>query len=188
MNTCDIICIIDRSGSMMSVKSDAIGGFNNLLAEQKAQPGQAAMTVVLFDHEYTVLHDRKPIADIPPLNGDTYQPRGSTALLDAIGKTLTTAKDYAPASPGHKYIVAVITDGAENASREWKKAAVKTLTDELTGKGWTFIYLAANQNAFAEASTLGMANQFTQNYVGDAAGTRALYSSTSATLSTIRNS
>lgn len=186
MNTCDIICIIDRSGSMSSVKADAIGGFNSMLAEQKALPGQAAMTVVLFDHEYMVLHERKAINDVPPLDDTTYQPRGSTALLDAIGKALNTAKDYPPASAGHKYIVAILTDGQENHSREWTKPGVKALTDELTAKGWTFIYLAANQDAFAEASALGIANQFTQNYVGDAAGTTRAYANVSSSIATTR--
>lgn len=187
MNTCDIICIIDRSGSMESVKSDAIGGFNNLLAEQKALPGQAAMTVVLFDNRYEVLHERKPVADIPPLDTDSYQPRGSTALLDAIGKALTTAKDYKPASKGHKYIVAILTDGQENSSIEWTKASVKALTDDRTAAGWTFIYLAANQDAFAEASAIGIPLQFTQNYAGNAAGTRAAYASVSSTISDLRS-
>lgn len=187
MNTCDIICILDRSGSMQSVKSDAIGGFNNLLKEQKALPGQAAMTVVLFDHEYEVLHSRKPIANVAPLNDASYVPRGTTALLDAIGKTLTTAKTYDAASPDHKFIVAIITDGQENASREWMKPAVKSLTDELTAKGWTFVYLAANQDAFMEAGALGMANQFTANYAATSIGTQSAYAGVSGSMTNIRS-
>ncbi len=84
----EIVCILDRSGSMQSMRDDAIGGFNAFLEEQKKLPGAAHLTVVLFDHEYDVLHQGVDIQQVAPLNSDTYVPRGQTALLDAVGRTV----------------------------------------------------------------------------------------------------
>ena len=82
--------ILDRSGSMASMAKEAIGGFNAFLESQQKLPGEAKLTLVLFDHEYIVAHSRRPIKDVPPLDDHTYVPRGSTALLDAIGRTINT--------------------------------------------------------------------------------------------------
>ena len=92
----EIVCIIDRSGSMDAIRSDAIGGFNSFITDQKAQPGQALLTLVLFDDEYDVIHDAVTLNAVPPLNELTYIPRGSTALLDAVDGPLTA---WASASP-----------------------------------------------------------------------------------------
>lgn len=186
-NTADIICIVDRSGSMMSIRDDAIGGFNSMLEEQKAVPGEASVTLVLFDHEILTPIDRMSIKDVPPLTQDTFVPRGSTALLDAIGVTLNKARQFQPKGPDHKWIVVIITDGQENSSREWNRENVKKLTDELTDKGWEFVYVAANQDAFAVGAAMGVANSNTMNFTADSIGTRSAYASTSETLSTIRN-
>ena len=82
----EIISIVDRSGSMQSILDDAIGGFNTFLRSQQAQPGEAKLSLILFDHEYQVVHQAVDIQQVEPLNQDTYVPRGSTALLDAVGK------------------------------------------------------------------------------------------------------
>ena len=84
----EIVSIVDRSGSMESILDDAIGGFNTFLAAQQRQPGEAKLSLILFDHEYQVVHQAVDIQQVEPLNQDTYVPRGSTALLDAVGKTI----------------------------------------------------------------------------------------------------
>ena len=147
--------ILDRSGSMETCRDDTIGGFNAFLREQQAEGG--TLTLILFDHEYQVLYERKPIQDVAPLTSETFVPRGSTALLDAIGKTIKNTTSNIPT-------VVILTDGQENSSHEYTKAHIKDLIDQKTRDGWTFVYLGANQDAFAEAGQLGIAPEATVNY------------------------
>lgn len=154
----DRVFLLDVSGSMESCWDDTIGGFNSFLSDQKATGGR--LTLVQFDHEYTVTCSRTPIKDVKPLTRETYKPRGSTALLDAIG---TMIKDWtARAKPS----VVILTDGLENSSKKFTKAHIKDLIEAKTKEGWTFAYLGANQDAFAEAGSIGIAPGCTMNYEG----------------------
>lgn len=152
----DRVFILDRSGSMEACRDDTIGGFNAFLTEQKKEGG--TLTLVQFDHEYLVSYTSKPITDVEPLTGETFNPRGSTALLDAIGKTIKRNANLTNPT------VIILTDGHENSSHEYTKAHVKDLIEEYQKKGWTFVYLGANQDAFAEAGNLGIAPGATMNY------------------------
>jgi Mg-chelatase subunit ChlD len=152
----DRVFLLDRSGSMESCWDDTIGGFNSFLSDQKATGG--TLTLIQFDHEYQVTCERTNIDDIKPLTRETYKPRGSTALLDAIGRLI---KDWKGASNPS---VVILTDGLENASHKFTKAHIKDLIEERTKDGWTFVYLGANQDAFAEAGSLGIAPGCTMNY------------------------
>ena len=165
----EIVCIIDRSGSMDSCKDDAIGGFNKFLSDQKALPGNANLTLAMFNDEYELVHDRVPLADVEPLTDKTYVPSGWTALLDAIGKTLD-GKAY-----GDKGIVIIITDGAENHSSEYKKDRIKEIIEATEEKGWEVHYLGAHADAFAEAGAYGIAIHHTQAFAPDSAGISASY-------------
>ena len=157
----EIAFVLDRSGSMNSIAGDAIGGFNTFLAQQQGEPGEAHLTLVLFDHEYLVAHDNVDIHSIPPLDARTYVPRGMTALLDAIGRTIdaigarlaNTPEDQRPG----KVIVAILTDGMENASRDYNNRRVADMISHQQQKyAWEFIFLAANQDAIATAHTLSI--------------------------------
>lgn len=152
------IFLLDRSGSMESCWDDTIGGYNSFVKDQAAFGG--TMTLVQFDHEYLVTYSKMPIGDVVPLTRDTYKPRGSTALLDAIGQTIKEwTGDTAPT-------VIILTDGYENASRKFTKAHVRDLIESKTKDGWQFVYLGANQDAFAEAGSMGIAPNCTMNYDG----------------------
>jgi hypothetical protein len=156
----DRVFLLDVSGSMESCWDDTIGGFNTFLADQKAMGG--TLTLILFDHEYQLLYECKPIDDVPPLTRETYKPRGSTALLDAIGRAIKEVKTQTIPS------FIILTDGYENASKKYTKAHIKDLISERQTKdGWTFAYLGANQDAFAEAGSLGIAPGCTMNYDGN---------------------
>ena len=124
----EIISIVDRSGSMQSILDDAIGGFNTFLAAQQRQPGQAKLSLILFDNEYQVVHQAVDIQQVEPLNQDTYVPRGSTALLDAVGKTIDAVGERLAATPESErpsqVIVSILTDGYENASQTYSKPKV----------------------------------------------------------------
>jgi len=151
----DRIFILDRSGSMEACRDDTIGGFNAFLREQQAEGG--TLTLILFDHEYSVSYTNKPISDVEPLTINTFVPRGATALLDAIGKAIKNTQSNVPT-------VVILTDGQENSSQEYTKAHIKDLIEQKTKDGWTFVYLGANQDAFAEAGQLGIAPTATANF------------------------
>lgn len=171
----EIICIIDRSGSMASIRDDVIGGFNIFLTQQQELSDAAKMTLVLFDHEYRLICSGIAIKRIRPLSKKTYVPRGTTALYDAIGRTINvTAARFAEMpvhDRPHKIIVAILTDGMENSSREFSGPSIRQLitnyTNELT---WDFIYLAANQDAFKEGEKMGIPRNYSHNYRADCDG------------------
>jgi Mg-chelatase subunit ChlD len=185
-----IAVLLDRSGSMEAVKDETISGFNYFLKEQKAVGDNASFTLVQFDSESTdVVHEARPVRDVPDLNGDTYQPRGSTPLLDALGQTINSTGRTLAAIPEanrpDKIVFVVITDGQENASHKFTKSEVKEMINHQTEKyNWQFIYLGANQDAFAEARAVGIAKANAANY--DPLYTDMAYASTSMNVANYR--
>ncbi len=184
--TAEIAVILDRSGSMEAMATDAIGGFNAFVDAQRAQAGEARMTLVLFNDRYEVPMESQPLAQIPRLTRQTYAPRGGTALLDAIGRTLRTMTEKAAARPAAdrpgSMIVAILTDGEENASREFTLPHISDLIAEKRAQGWEFIFLAANQDAIASATRLSIPMADAQAFVASEAGTREAFSDLSARL------
>ena len=165
----EIICIIDRSGSMESIRSDAIGGFNRFLADQQQPEDPARFTMVLFDDQYEVVHNGIDIRTVPLLTNNTFVPRGVTALLDAVGKTLNTVSARLAEFPAdnrpEKVIVAILTDGHENASREFSLPVIRQMISHYsTDLKWDFIYLAATQDAFSEAGKMGISADNTMQF------------------------
>jgi hypothetical protein len=157
----EITCVVDRSGSMASIAPDAIGGFNTFLESQKAEPGSARLTLVLFDHEYMVVHESADIQSVPPLDENTFVPRGTTALLDALGRTIDDLGKRLAATPEEdrpgKVIVAILTDGMENASQVYSYEKIAAMiTHQRDVYKWDFVFLAANQDAIAEAGKLAI--------------------------------
>jgi hypothetical protein len=167
------IFILDRSGSMESCRDDTIGGFNSFLEDQKQLGGTLSLNQ--FDHEFTVCYKDEPIVKVEPLTRNTFVPRGSTALLDAIGTAIKMCEGK------EKPVFAILTDGLENSSRTYTKAHVKDLIEQKTKDGWTFIYLGANQDAFAEAGSIGISPMTTMNY--DGSKTPEAFSSLSSAMS-----
>ena len=171
----EIICIIDRSGSMESIRSDAIGGFNRFLADQQEPEDPARLTMVLFDDQYDVVHNGTDIHAVPLLTNTTFVPRGMTALLDAVGKTLNTVSARLAEIPvddrPEKIIVAILTDGQENASREFTLPVIREMISHYTTDlKWDFIYLAATQDAFGEAGKMGIPADNTMQVSANEAG------------------
>lgn len=171
-----IICILDRSGSMgmNNVIVEARGGFNNFLNEQKKLKDEATITVALFDDQYELLYDDVNIQEVEEITEKEWSPRGTTALYDAIGKTVNTVKSNHN-KEGHKkpdkVLVCIVTDGQENASHEYNHKAITKLISDCEEDDWNFIYLAANQDAFAVGGSFGMSVGNTYNFTADAAGT-----------------
>ena len=156
----DITLVVDRSGSMQSIRQDAEGGVNAFIKKQAEEPGQAVLTLVQFDTEYEFLHSGKPIAEVPQYR---LVPRGTTALLDAIGRAINETgariSRQAEADRPSLVVFVVMTDGFENSSREFTKAAVRQMIEHQREKyNWQFTFLGADQDAFAEATELGISS------------------------------
>ena len=183
-----IAVVLDRSGSMSLCADDTVGGFNAFVAEQKKAEGEATMTLTQFDTEYEIVYDFKNIQDVPKL---TFVPRGNTALLDAIGRTIQTVGHSLELKPEaerpEKVIFVIITDGKENSSREFKKdqinQLIKTQTDVYK---WEFVYLGANQDAVQEGSALGVL--LTNALTFDTRTTRQIYDALSENVRNLRAS
>ena len=173
----EIVCIVDRSGSMAAVRSDAVGGFNTFLEEQKKLPGEARLTLVLFNDSVDVVHLARPIAELEPFDERSYVPSGSTALLDAVGRTIDKVGQRLAATPEAerpgKVIVAILTDGEENASRKYDLKDVRErIRRQREVYKWEFVFLAANQDAFAEAEKLAIPQADAEAFVASAEGVR----------------
>jgi len=176
----EIICILDRSGSMAGIRSDAIGGFNTFLAEQQKIPGEARLTLVLFNHEYQRTLDAAPLSEVQPLTEATYVPDGMTALLDAVGRTIDEVgkrlADTPEAERPNAVLICILTDGLENRSSDYSREKVREMIEHQQEKyGWTFVFLAANQDAFDEARKLGIRKEDAVNYDATADGVREAY-------------
>jgi hypothetical protein len=157
----EIAYILDRSGSMQPMQEPAVAAFNDFIKSQLDVPGDARLTLIQFDDAYEVHVSAKPIQDVPQLTAATYTPRGSTALLDAIGRTIKETDRRISALPEGekpgKVILAIFTDGEENASQEY---TIKHIGDLIRlyrdQKGWEFLFLAANQDAIASGTAMRM--------------------------------
>lgn len=188
----ELVFILDRSGSMSGLESDTIGGFNSVLTKQQAQEGSAYVTTVLFDDHYELLHDRFNLAKISKITEKEYYVRGSTALLDAIGKTIhkigNTQKYAADEDRAETVMFVIITDGMENASVEYSYEQIKKMIDRQTKKyGWEFIFLGANIDAVEVAGRFGIQKDRAANYHADQEGTMLNYQVISETVSMIRD-
>jgi|GEM_PF-23342 len=187
----EIIFLLDRSGSMSGLESDAIGGYNSFLATQKIVEGKAQVTTVLFDDKYDLLHDGVDIENVKAITEKEYFARGSTALLDAIGKTIINVgirlSNTVESERPSKVIFVITTDGQENASREFSYKKIHEMISEQQDKySWEFIFLGANIDAAKEAESLGIKASRASNYVADSLGTDIMYCTVAANVASFR--
>jgi ADP-ribosylglycohydrolase len=168
--------LLDRSGSMGSISEAVVGGCNLFFSEQRAVSGEATVTFVQFDDQdpHEVVLDNVQVASVVPLGAHEFQPRGNTPLLDATALLLDRA-ERAGAAPTDNLVV-VFTDGHENASRRWTRETLFRRISELQDKGWTFVFLGANQDSYAEGGRLGFSYGSTSNFKADRAGVQAAFS------------
>lgn len=176
-NLTEIVSVIDESGSMMSIKKDAEGGYKAFIDTQKNVPGEAVVTLYTFNDSVSKLFEEKPIPGVGEL---TLYPKGTTALLDAIGNAIngvgTRLANKKEEDRPEKVIVCILTDGEENCSREFTNIKIKEMIEHQRSKyGWEFVFLGANQDAFATAGAFGISSGFTSSFAATAAGTRSAY-------------
>lgn len=179
----EILVILDRSGSMSSIRDEAIGGFNNFLTSQQAVKGAANLTLVLFDDQYEVPVDGVKVKEVKPLTQETFVPRGMTAMNDAIGKALTTLEAKNP----KKAVICILTDGAENASKEYTQVQVQEKVKAAEARGWEVVFLAANIDAKQTGAQLGILRGASMNFAADAKGMQFAYDSMCASTTTYRS-
>jgi Mg-chelatase subunit ChlD len=177
-NYTEIVFVLDRSGSMQSCQEAAIAGFNRFLVEQQQLEGVVKLTLILFDDEYLMPISALPAAEVLPLDEQTYVPRGSTALLDAIGRSVDELggrlASLSEADRPGQVVLAILTDGLENSSQTYNWRQIAALIKHQAEKyQWTFLFLGANQDAIATAAQMNIAAANAATYVGDADGLRA---------------
>jgi len=181
----DVSFVLDRSGSMSSVREDTIGGFNSFIEAQQKLPGECLATLMQFDDQHDVLYSGKPIKDVPKLTAETFVPRRSTALLDAIGRTIVATGARLAAMPEadrpEKVMFVILTDGGENASREFNRKQIFDMIKLQTETyKWDFVFIGANQDAIATGASLGVMAGKSMTYASNSAGTKAAFESMSA--------
>jgi len=170
-NPMEIIVVLDRSGSMESCKEEAISGFNEFLKEQRKVKREMKISLYQFDNVYEIVYEEKNVKAAPELTDKTYVPRAMTALLDAVGTTIkSTSARLKRKKKKRDVIFMVLTDGYENASQEFTKDQIKTMIEEAEKEKWQFVFLGANQDAFAEGHAMGIASNSTMNFNSTATG------------------
>ena len=190
-NLTELVFILDKSGSMSGLEKDTIGGFNAMLDQQRKVDGECVITTVLFDNRYELLHDRIDIRAVQPITGKEYFVGGSTALLDAIGKTIhkigAVQKNTAEEYRAEKVMFVIITDGEENASRCYSSMQIRQMIQRQKERyGWEFIFLGANIDAVETAGRFGIDADRAVDYVPDGEGTELNFRMMSETVATFR--
>lgn len=190
-NLTELVFILDRSGSMQSLTSDTIGGFNSLIEKQRRETGECLVSTVLFNNNSAVLHDRKPLSEICEMTTSQYSAHGNTALIDAIGAAIHhigNIHKYARSEdvPQHTLFV-IITDGMENSSHMYTSDKVKQMIErQKTKYGWEFLFIGANIDAVETAQSFGISGDRAVDYLADSEGTETVYNTVSAAVSMVR--
>lgn len=187
-NKTHITVVLDRSGSMQDIAKDTVGGYNTFVEKQKTNPGETTVTLVRFDHEYVVDYANCPVAQVPELTVEKFEPRGWTALLDAMGRAIDDLGAQLRSLPENErpgqVVFVVITDGAENSSKNYNNLMIRKMIERQTNQyNWQFIYLGANQDAIATATTYGISANKTMNFHATGQSVNAMFAATASNVS-----
>jgi len=170
MKKLTIVVVLDRSGSMQSIKNDTIGAFNEYVSTVGKDSPKSTLTLIIFDsRSIDTIYNNVPILDVKPLDGETFVPRASTPLFDSIGTGVQMLDEL----DGKNKVLVVITDGEENSSKEFRRETIKSMLDDRQEKAkWLVMYLGANQDAFAAGGAVGMKVANTMNFAATGRGMR----------------
>ena len=165
----DVVFILDKSGSMSNQVDNTISSFNEYLEKEKKNKYKTYITTVLFSDKYSLLHDREDIKNVKKITEKDYYVEGCTALYDALGNTIHSMKN----KDTDKVLFIIITDGYENASREYKKDDIKKLIEK--NKDFEFIYIGADIDSYAAGNDIGIRSSNIANFKKDKKGTSKLF-------------
>lgn len=190
-NITELVFILDRSGSMSGLESDTVGGFNTMIEKQKKQNDLCYVSTVLFNNTSEVLYDRVKLSEVQKMTEENFFVGGSTALMDAIGGAIHHIGNI------HKYIrpedvpantmFVIMTDGMENASRNYSSDRVKQMIERQKKRyGWEFLFIGANIDAVETAARYGIDADRAVNYHADKEGTRVVYQSVANAVCSVR--
>lgn len=191
-----ISCVIDRSGSMQTMGCEVVNGFNAFIHEQQEakkcesgeEAGDAFVSLITFDNKIEIVHDGIKLDDVPLATSKTFQPRGATALFDAIGQTIEMTQKKAKVNGCDKVIIVILTDGQENASKNWNNVRLKKTIKLMEDKhNWDFVFLAANQDAVTVGTNFGMKRSKCMTYGGDREGMKCAMLSVAQNCYRVRN-
>ena len=166
---------------MRHLAEDTIGGYNSFIAKQKQEKGTAEVTTVLFDDKYEKIVEAADIKTVPELTSKEYYARGMTALLDAVGRTITGTLDrmnkdnICPAK--RRVLFLIMTDGKENDSKEYTKADIKAMIETASKEyNWNFIFMGANIDSASEAASIGIKADHAVDYKHTSSGVKRSFS------------
>ncbi len=189
IQTAEMICLLDKSGSMYGKETDTIESYNHMLKKQKELPGEAYITTVLFSDRLEILNLHTPVQNVEELTDKEYFTEGNTALFDAIGKVLTQAdriiSQYSESSTP-RVLVFIITDGAENASRDYSLPAVRSLLQKKQDAGWEILFFGTDLDILKTAQSIGIKKEHTFPYSMDSSGIRTSYQTAGLYFSRLR--
>lgn len=189
----ELVFILDQSGSMYNLTEDTIGGFNSMLEKQRHVKGDCKVTTVLFNDRAHTIHNRLDLQAVRPMTRKDYIPHGSTALYDAVGRTMdsiiASQRHMNPKYRASQVMFVIITDGLENDSMYYSASQIRKMIEyEKEKYGWKFIFLGANFDAEKAGSEIGIDARFTASYVPDAQGTELNFEAVSAAAACVRES
>lgn len=187
----EMVCILDRSGSMYKKRKDTIGSFNQMLEKQKREPGEAYITTALFSDQCDVLYSHTPIRETEELTEQDYYIGGNTALFDAIGKVFHQTDSLLEGREGdyeEKVLVFIITDGMENASVQYGRQQIKKLVEEKQKKGWVILFFGTDMEMIKLAEDTGIRKENTTCYPDTAEGIRESFLMAGSCFSSLRRS
>lgn len=190
-NNTELVFIIDKSGSMSGLESDTIGGFNSMLSQHKKGEGACTISTIFFSDSQRTVHDRVDISSVQPLTAADYIPGGCTALLDTVGNSINHTKSIimgaADESVRNSNVVyVIITDGYENASREYNASQIRQMISERQKAGWEFVFLGANIDAISTAESYGIKSSRAANFKADSKGMACSFRALSCLMSSVR--
>ena len=191
-NKTELVFILDRSGSMSGLEEDTVGGFNSMIKKQRKLEGEVKVSTVLFNHRSKVIHNRLDIEEVNLMTENEYQVSGTTALLDAVGRSIRKIKhvyaDTLREDRPSKVIFVITTDGMENSSREFSYKRIKNNIEQLQEEyGWEFLFLGANIDAVSEASKFGIRPKRAVRFHSDSKGTKLNYMVLNKAIGKMRN-
>lgn len=184
--TTELVFILDKSGSMHGLENDTLGGYNSLLVENQKNPTPCLVSTILFNDRINLLHDRIDISTLNELTVKDYFVGGSTALLDAIGYGITKIENVLK-HQDHQVLFVIITDGYENASREYNGQQIKNMIEKAKSSGWDFVFLGADIDIEVVSKEYGFDADKATSYHRDSKGVATNFETLSHVVSNYRN-